>query len=66
MKEFISESQTASQLSERVVTLETALRNLVEEIDCLYGIEYSRDTDLHKAEYCWNDALDRARSALIA
>jgi hypothetical protein len=41
-----------------------ALEELLEQIDCLEGVEHSRDTEPYKAEACWDDALKRAQDAL--
>lgn len=44
--------------------LTQALRELIEQIDCLDGIEYSRDLEPYKAEACWDDAYNRACKVL--
>lgn len=46
------------------MTPEKALKELLEQIDCLDGISYSRDTEPYKAEACWEDAVRNARQAL--
>ena len=43
--------------------IKAALNELLEQIDLLDGIEYSRDTDRYKAEASWDDVVDRAREA---
>jgi hypothetical protein len=44
--------------------LVSALRDLLEQIDCLDDISYSRDLVPYKAEACWNDAYNNACEAL--
>jgi len=44
--------------------LARALRDLLEQIDLLDNITFSRDTEPYKAEACWEDALRRAKNAL--
>lgn len=41
-----------------------ALRDLLEQIDCLDDISYSRDTEPYKAEANWQDTYDRACAVL--
>lgn len=41
-----------------------ALRELLEQIDCLGGIEFSKDLEPYKAEAVWDDALRRASAAI--
>jgi len=41
-----------------------ALTELLEQIDSLEGIEYTRDTEQYKAEACWEYALAKARVAV--
>lgn len=48
----------------RIATLESALRDLLEQIDCLDDIAFSKDTEPYKAEACWDDANRRARDVL--
>ena len=49
---------------DRIATLESALRDLLEQIDCLDDIAFSKDTEPYKAEACWDDANRRARDVL--
>lgn len=44
--------------------MRAALDELLEQIECLGGIEYSRDVEPYKAEANWNDAVRRAENAL--
>ena len=44
--------------------LRSALSDLLEQIECLGGIEYSRDLEPYKAEAVWDDAIRRAQDAL--
>ena len=44
--------------------LRSALSDLLEQIECLGGIEYSKDLEPYKAEACWDDAIRRAQRAL--
>ena len=41
-----------------------ALRELLEQIDTLSGIEFSRDVDPLEAETCWAGAMQNAFAAL--
>lgn len=43
-----------------------ALRELLEAIDTLEGVTFSRDLEPYKAEAIWDDALRRAQDALAA
>lgn len=42
----------------------TALRELLEQIDSLDDVKFSRDIEPYKAEACWETALYQARQAL--
>ena len=44
--------------------LTQTLGDLLEQIDCLDGIEYSKDLDRYKAEAVWDDVLNSAQEAL--
>jgi len=44
--------------------LRQALDELLEQIECLGGIEHCRDVEPYKAEACWDDAIRRAQDAL--
>jgi len=44
--------------------LRSALKELVEQVDSLDGIELTRDQEPYKAQACWDEALDRAKLAL--
>ena len=48
----------------REQALENALRELLEQIDTLEGVTYSRDFEPYKAEAVWDDAIRRAEDAL--
>jgi hypothetical protein len=48
--------------SEKVLL--SVLEELVEQIDCLDGIEFTKDLEPHKAEACWDYALVRARNLI--
>ena len=39
-----------------------ALEELLEQIDSLEGVTFTRDTEAYKAEACWDYALIRARA----
>lgn len=41
-----------------------AIRELLEQIDTLEGVTFTRDLDPHEAEVCWEAAIDQARSVL--
>jgi hypothetical protein len=41
-----------------------ALRELLEQIDSLEGVTFTRDLEPHEAEVCWEAAIDQARSVL--
>lgn len=58
----LAESAGAHLPPTRERRLERALRDLLEQIDCLDGIEYSKDTEPYKAEANWENALERARA----
>lgn len=45
-------------------SMRQALDELLEQIECLSGIEHSKDVEPYKAEACWDDALRRAQDAL--
>ncbi len=40
-----------------------ALEQLIEQIDSLEGVEFTRDTEKYKAEACWDYAVTRAKHA---
>ena len=44
--------------------LTSALRDLLEQIDCLDDISYSRDLEPYKAEAIWNDVYNHACKVL--
>lgn len=46
----------------RCETLKKALVELLEQIDSLEGVEYTRDTEPYKAEACWDSAVSYARA----
>ena len=48
----------------RVMILRRALRELLEEVESLDGIEFSRDIEPYKAEANWDAALYAAGKAL--
>lgn len=52
--------------AERIIakTLESALSELLEQIECLGGIELCRDIEPYKAEAVWNDVISRAQDAI--
>jgi hypothetical protein len=56
--------QPELSLADQNKILWSCLRELIEQIDCLDGIEYSKDTEPYKAEACWEDTLRLAREAL--
>jgi hypothetical protein len=45
-------------------SMRQALDELLQQIECLGGIEHSRDVEPYKAEANWDDALRRAQDAL--
>ena len=47
-------------------TVEQALRELLEQIETLESVTFSRDLEPYKAEACWDDAILNARAALAA
>lgn len=51
-------------ITEEERRLRSALRDLVEQVELLEDVTYSRDTEPYKAEACWDDALRRAKAAL--
>lgn len=44
------------------IKLFACLRELLEEIDCLDSVSFSRDLEPHKAEAIWEYSLQRARN----
>ena len=50
----------------RTMTVEQALRELLEQIETLESVTFSRDLEPYKAEACWDDAILNARAALAA
>ena len=58
------EDKLAAELTaerERSKKLKAALNDLLEQIDCLDGIEYTKDLEPYKAEAVWDDVLSRAQ-----
>ena len=53
-------------LSAHVATLAGALRDLVEQVESLEGVEYTRDIDRYKAEANFEHAVERANKALAS
>jgi len=51
-------------LSAQVGRLREALKDLLEQIDSLEGMQLTRDIEPYKAEANWNDVYSRARTAL--
>jgi hypothetical protein len=49
---------------EQIKMLRDALCQLLNEVECLDDITFSRDIEPYKAEACWEDALDTAAKAL--
>ena len=41
-----------------------ALGELLEQIECLGGVEFSKDLEPYKAEAVWDDTIRRAQTAL--
>jgi len=41
-----------------------ALNEILEQIECLGAIEYSKDLEPYKAEACWDYAVSRAHSVI--
>lgn len=60
----ISKTQGYDIVSKEAGKLRYALKDLLEQIDCLDGVEFSNDLDPIKAETCWLDAIANARAAL--
>lgn len=46
------------------MTTKQALRELLEAIETLEGVVFSRDLEQYKAEAVWDDAVRRAQDAL--
>ena len=44
--------------------LHSALDTLLTEVKNLNGYELTRDIETHKAQYCWDYAIDQAEKAL--
>jgi hypothetical protein len=59
----ISESDGAALIA-HARKLESALRDLLDQVESLNGYELTRDVEPYKAQACWDDAIDRARDAL--
>lgn len=63
-RETILNAEANARLIAGPPDLLRALSELMEQIECLGGIEYSRDVEPYKAEACWDDAIRRAQSAI--
>ena len=48
----------------RIVELERALKDLLEQVESLDSYGLTRDTETYKAQACWDDAIYRASQAL--
>ncbi len=57
-------AQKNAHLIDAAPMLLQALNELLEQIECLSSIEYSRDVEPYKAEACWDDAIRRAQDAI--
>ena len=53
-----------SALTDAAPDLLSALSELLEQIECLGGIEFSKDLEPYKAETVWDDAIRRACAAI--
>lgn len=51
-------------VSKEAGKLRYALKDLLEQVDCLDGVEFSKDLDPNEAENNWLDAIANARKAL--
>ena len=58
LKEALAQSES------RRKELYRALSDLLEQIECLDGIEYTKDIEPYKAEAIWNDVIRQAQDAL--
>ena len=56
--------ELARRLERERGELVEALKELLQEIDNLEGVEYTRDIEPYKAESVWTCTIDRARALL--
>ena len=62
--EFDSLNAALAQSESRRKELYRALSDLLEQIECLDGIEYTKDIESYKAEAIWDDVIRQAQDAL--
>lgn len=63
---ILSLTQALRESMEREAGLLSRAGDLLEQIDTLEGVEFSRDFEPYEAEACWDDAVSRLRAALSA
>ena len=56
--------QEVARAQAHTTALREALKDLLEQVDSLDDIKFTRDVDSYKAKASWNDAYERACKAL--
>lgn len=46
------------------IKLRRALKDLLEQVESLNGVEFTKDIEPYKAEANWNDAMENAHAVL--